>query len=189
MSDPVDEAGLDPGAALLAEFVAQEQAAEAAGETAEATPPGGEVSFVAPEVYIPLRFVDVVMVLPSTHPMLILQEIDEPHRQLRIPVGANEGIALAYGARQLKTPRPLTHELFVEVLESFSISIDTVRITSVTGSAYEAQLHCSGPRGAKVIECRPSDAIALVLRQRLPAPISAAPAVLDQAGFDPERSG
>jgi bifunctional DNase/RNase len=143
----------------------------------------------APEIYIPLRFVDIVMVLPSTHPLLVLEEIDPPHRQLRIPVGGAEGVALAYGARQIATPRPLSHELFATMLEAFSIGIDAVRITKVNGSAYQCQICCSGPRGARTFECRTSDAVALVLRQSLPAPISAAPEVLDQAGFAPDQEG
>lgn len=132
-----------------------------------------------------MLFVDVVLLLPATHPVVVLQEADAPFRELRIPVGGAEGIAIGYAARGVATPRPLTHELFARVLEEFGMTIDVVRITEVRGSAFSAEMVVSGPMGTRVIDCRPSDAIALTLRQRLPAPIVAAPLVLAVAGTDP----
>jgi hypothetical protein len=157
---------------------AAQQAADAAPDTS------ADPTFELPETFIPMQIVDVVMVLPSTHPTLVLEEIDAPHRQLHIPIGMNEGAAIAYGTRHIPTPKPLTHELFATVLESFLVTVETVRITRVTGASYEAQMICSGPHGTRAIDCRPSDAVALALRQRLPAPIAAAPSVLDQVGVD-----
>ena len=60
-------------------------------------------------------FVDVVLMFPATHPVVVLQEADAPFRELRIPVGGAEGIAISYAGRGLETPRPLTHELFTRV--------------------------------------------------------------------------
>jgi bifunctional DNase/RNase len=130
-------------------------------------------------------FVDVVLLLPATHPVVVLQEADAPFRELRIPVGGAEGIAISYAARGLATPRPLTHELFAHVLEEFGMTLDVVRITEVRGSAFTAEMVISGRSGMRVIDCRPSDAIALALRHTLPVPIMADPTVLAVAGTDP----
>jgi bifunctional DNase/RNase len=118
----------------------------------------------------------------------VLQEADPPFRELRIPVGGAEGIAIAYAARGVATPRPLTHELFTRVFEEFAMTLDVVRITEVRGSAFSAEMVISGALGARLIDCRPSDAIALALRQRLPVPIMASPTVLAVAGTEPVGS-
>jgi bifunctional DNase/RNase len=135
-----------------------------------------------------MLFVDVVVLLPATHPVVVLQEADPPYRELRIPVGGAEGIAIGYAARGLETPRPLTHELLARILEEVGMTLDVVRITTVRGTAFTAEMVISGRLGARVIDCRPSDAIALALRHRLPVPIMAAPSVLVRAGSDPTGS-
>jgi len=139
----------------------------------------------APAAMSQMVFVDVVLLLPATHPVVVLQEADAPFRELRIPVGGAEGIAISYAGRGLGTPRPLTHELFARVLEEFGMILDVVRITEVRGTAFTAEMVISGQLGTRVIDCRPSDAIALALRHRLPVPIMVDPNVLEVAGSDP----
>ncbi|MGH9172072.1 MAG: bifunctional nuclease family protein [Acidimicrobiales bacterium] len=129
-----------------------------------------------------MEFVDVVLTLPSTHPVVVLQEQEVPYRELRIPIGGPEGIAIGYAARQMATPRPLTHELMVRMLEQFNLTLDMVKITDVQGGMYTAEITISGPGGVKTLDCRPSDAVALALRHPLRVPILADPDVLDRAG-------
>ena len=140
---------------------------------------------VTPAEMSQMVFVDVVLLLPATHPVVVLQEADAPFRELRIPVGGAEGIAISYAARGLATPRPLTHELFTHVLEEFGMTLDVVRITEVRGTAFTAEIVISGRLGMRLIDCRPSDAIALALRHGLPVPIMVDPTVLAIAGTDP----
>jgi len=154
-------------------------------EDARSVPDATPDPLITPPEMSQMLFVDVVLLLPATHPVVVLQEADPPYRELRIPVGGAEGIAIGYAARGLETPRPLTHELFTRTLEEFGMTLDVVRITEVRGSAFTAEMVISGRLGARVIDCRPSDGIALALRQRLPVPIMAAPIVLTRAGTDP----
>ncbi|MDA8296085.1 MAG: bifunctional nuclease family protein [Actinomycetota bacterium] len=180
---PLDVA-LEEEAALTAE---RDAAGEFAAEGLEE--PFADNAWEAepnPVPYVLLRYVDVVMVLPSQNPVLILEEAALPGRELRIPIGLAEGVAISYAARKLQTPKPLTHELVIDLLESFALTIDAVRITEVEGASYRAELVCSGPPGRCTLACRPSDAVALALRQRLVAPILAAPEVLEIAGVAPE---
>jgi bifunctional DNase/RNase len=135
-----------------------------------------------PEEMSQMLFVDVSLVLPSTYPVVILQEADAPYRELRIPVGGAEGVAIGYAARQVDTPRPLTHEMFSHLLDAFDLNLDAVRITSLEGANFIAELQLSGPSGVRTVDCRPSDAIALCLRRALPVPIMVATEVLEQAG-------
>lgn len=138
-----------------------------------------------PPPFDQLRFVDVVVVLPSTNPVVVLEEVAPPCRVLRIPIGTPEGVAIAYAAKGIATPKPLTHELFMSVLVSFGVTVDYLRITGVRQNAFTAELVVSGPKGSRTLPCRPSDGIALALRQRLGAPIMVAPDVLDEVGVEP----
>jgi hypothetical protein len=61
------------------------------------------------------------------------------------------------------------------------VTVEAVRITARRGRSYFAELDTTGPKGRQVIPCRPSDALALVLRQRMPTPVLVAEWV-----FDPE---
>lgn len=140
----------------------------------------------APERFVPVRFVDVVVPLPSTNPVVLLEEIDPPRRMLRIPIGLPEGVAIAYAARGIDTPKPLTHELTTTLLEAFGIVMEVVRITDVAGAAFSGEVVVSGPSGTQTLPCRPSDGIALALRQRLFVPVVAASRVLEVAGSAPE---
>ena len=95
-----------------------------------------------------------------------------------------EGVAIAYAWRQLETPRPLTHELFVEALGRFDLRVELVEVTEVRGRSFSGQLRLVGPQRSEVVPCRPSDGIALALRQRPPAPILVDDAVLEAAGTE-----
>lgn len=151
-------------------------------EAGAGTPePAGKESFDSRPM-CRMSFIAVELELPSTNPAILLQELDLPFRELRITIGSSEGIAIAYAAKRIPTPKPLTHQLFAEVMEAFGLALEVVRITAVEGSSFFAELVLSGPQGSKVVQCRPSDAIALVLRQRLMVPIMVEPAVLDLAG-------
>jgi hypothetical protein len=129
-----------------------------------------------------MGFDRVEVMLPSTNPVIVLTEKDLPNRELRITIGGAEGIAIGYASRGIATVKPLTHELFTRVMELFNLSLDVVRITTVRATSFSGEIVVSGPSGSHVIECRPSDAIALALRQRLPVPIMVAPEVLEEAG-------
>lgn len=156
------------------------RAADRAAAASVADEPGALPGLAA---VVPLAFVEVVMALPSTHPIVILRETDPPHRELRIPIGLPEGTAIAYAAQAVTTPRPMTHDLFLSALQRLGAHLEVVRITAVRGSTYLAELVCSTPSGQLVLECRPSDALALALRQRPRPAITAASEVLDEMGI------
>ncbi|MGA2036776.1 MAG: bifunctional nuclease family protein, partial [Acidimicrobiales bacterium] len=110
-----------------------------------------------------------------------------PYRELRIPVGLAEGTAIAYAWRGITTPRPLTHELMTDLLSAHQVSVEGVRITSRRGQVFYAELDTMGPRGRRVVPCRPSDAIAVVLRQAMPSPLLIADDVLEGRESDEAR--
>lgn len=179
VAEEPDETDLEADEYSTSAYDAYEEAArDDPARDGEASPP--EMSQVL--------FVDVALVLPSTHPVVVLQEADFPYRELRIPVGGAEGVAISYAARRVATPRPLTHEMISDLLDTFSLMLDAVRIRGFHGSNLLAELVVSGASGVRTIDCRPSDAIALCLRRTLPVPIMVAPEVLEHLG-GPAASG
>jgi uncharacterized protein len=147
----------------------------AAGE-----PPGG----LDPGTWRLAVVAGVRMDMPGDHPEVLVHEAVSPWRELAIPVGMAEGNAIAYAWRGLTTPRPLTHALFTDVLERHDVQLEAVRITARRGRSFFAELDTVGPRGRQVISCRPSDALALVLRQRMPTPVLVADWVFDPEDVD-----
>jgi uncharacterized protein len=147
-------------------------------------PQDGEVSGADDdEGVVPVQFVQVVMALPSTHPIVVLQESDAPYRELRIPIGLPEGTAIAFATEGVASPRPLTHDLFASALTKLGCRIEVVRLTGLRASTYLAELELSTPTGRLVLEARPSDALALALRERPHPPITVAKAVLQAMGI------
>jgi bifunctional DNase/RNase len=84
--------------------------------------------------------------------------------------------------------RPLTHDLFVEMLTEFGGAIDRVRIDDLSGSTFlakiDAERYADGERRELTFDARPSDAIAVALR--VECPILVGEAVLDEAGRPPD---
>ena len=99
-----------------------------------------------------LIFVDVLIVLPSSNPVIVLQETEVPYRELRIPIGGAEGIAIGYAARRIATPCPLTHELMSILLRDFDLTLEVVRITGSSGGSFTAEIVVSGPSGGRTID-------------------------------------
>jgi len=147
-----------------------------------------ETLALSPEEWRIVAVAGVDMDLPSANPEIVLHEAQDPWRELRIPVGLAEGTAIAYAFRSIDTPRPLTHEMVTEILDRHDVSIEAVRITVRRGQQFLAEIDTMGPRGRRVVPCRPSDAVALALRQRLPTPILVAEWVFTGTDAPADRS-
>jgi bifunctional DNase/RNase len=126
-----------------------------------------------------VRELDVVGVrveMPSNQPIVLLREVGG-NRYLPIWIGAVEATAIAFAQQGVVPPRPLTHDLFKDVLEAMGTALEQVRITEVRDGTYYAELVFSG--GVEV-SSRPSDSIALALRTG--SPIYAEDMLLEEAG-------
>lgn len=129
-----------------------------------------------------MAVIDVRVDLPDSYAVVSMIEDEPPGRHLEIPIGLPDGTALAYAVRDLETPRPLTHELFADVLRRMQIDLVAVRLTGRRRGTYLAELDLMGPRGRDVVACRPSDGMALALRQAVPAPVLADERLLEGSG-------
>jgi bifunctional DNase/RNase len=111
---------------------------------------------------------------------LILKEVNG-NRRLPIIIGAFEAQSIALEMEGIKPPRPLTHDLMKNILESTGNELSEINISELKDGTFYARLIFE----AQEIDARPSDAIALAVR--FGAPIFVADKVMDEAGFLPEN--
>lgn len=110
-----------------------------------------------------MKKVDVMGVrveMPTNKPIVLLRECDG---QLYIPIwiGAPEATAIAYAQQGVTAPRPLTHDLLVNVLNELGHTLEHVVVTRMENNIFYAELVVDGDT---TISARTSDAIAIALR-------------------------
>ncbi|MDS1269220.1 bifunctional nuclease family protein [Lipingzhangella sp. LS1_29] len=123
-----------------------------------------------------MEVVGVRVEMPSNQPIVLLKETDG-ERYLPIWIGAVEATAIALAQQGATPARPLTHDLFRDVLQALDASLETVNITGLQDGIFYAELVFAD--GTEV-SARPSDSIALALR--MGAAIYAHEDVIDEAG-------
>lgn len=126
---------------------------------------------IPPPVFRVMVFEDVSLDLPTQYPVVTLIENEPPLRSLAFPVGLAEGTALALALRRMESPRPTTHELFMEVMQRGRIDVIALRLNGRENGNYLAELDVMTPLGRERITCRPSDGLVLALRMPVSAPI------------------
>jgi len=112
---------------------------------------------------------------------LILSEVDGD-RKLPIVIGAFEAQSIAIALeKEIKPPRPLTHDLFKNFADRFDIVVKQVIIHKLVDGVFYSSIICERDKIEEIIDARTSDAIALALRFH--APIFTYKNILDQAGI------
>jgi uncharacterized protein len=130
---------------------------------------------------IRLSLVGVRVEVPTNQPIVLLRE-DDGQRYLPIFIGPPEATAIVYALQGMETPRPMTHDLFKNTLETLAARIDKIVITELRDGTFYAELEVLQNGGRHRISSRPSDAIALAVRYEEPVPIYAHDGVLEEAG-------
>ena len=111
---------------------------------------------------------------------LILSEI-EGERKLPIVIGTNEAQSIAIAIeKEIKPPRPLTHDLFKNFCIRFDIKIKKVIIHKLVDGVFYSSVICERDGIEEIIDSRSSDAIALAIR--FEAPIYTYENILEKAG-------
>lgn len=111
---------------------------------------------------------------------LILNEVDGD-RKLPIVIGAFEAQSIAIALeKEIKPPRPLTHDLFKTFADKFDIVVKQVIIHKLVDGVFYSSIICEREGIEEIIDARTSDAIALALRFN--APIFTYKNILDKAG-------
>ena len=102
----------------------------------------------------------------SPSPVVLLE--DERARIVPIFVGLSEAVSIHHALSGELAPRPMTHDLFISVLECLSASIINVLIDDLEEGIYYARLTIRSDGKQSEIDARPSDCLALALRSHAP---------------------
>jgi len=115
--------------------------------------------------------------------IIYLREVDG-ERQFPIVIGIFEATSIQRRIQGVQTPRPLTHDLLVSVIEHMEGEPDSVVINDLREGTYFAELRVRRGGELIAIDSRPSDAIAVAVTCEPPLPIFVAEEVLDEAVSD-----
>jgi len=127
---------------------------------------------------IDLTISGVMLEPKSQAPIVVLKDAEE-RRALLIWVGEFEASAIALALQHVKTPRPLTHDLLMNLSSALGAELVEVRISDMRESTFFAELEYEVDGRRQVVDARPSDAIALALRAG--APVKAADHVMESS--------
>jgi len=109
-----------------------------------------------------------VLVDPATRQPVIVLEGKRDHRQLTMAIGLAEATGIALPLQGVTPPRPLTHDLFLTMFGRLKVSLSRVVIHDFRDDTYFATVHLAVDGAAITLDSRPSDAIALAIRAKVP---------------------
>ena len=86
-----------------------------------------------------------------------------------IIIGAAETLSIKKGLGEVEFPRPLTHDLFVDVLEALGAAVEKITIDALVSNTYTATVYVKDREGRMhTFDSRPSDAVAIAVRVNAP---------------------
>ena len=127
--------------------------------------------------------------LVSQHRIVMLKD-PETESQLAIWIGPCEADAITIEPQNTEVARPLTHDLLKNAIEQLGARISHILISELRDQVFYARLYVDVAGKNREIDCRPSDAIALAVRAKVPIFVEAA--VMEEAGIvaeTPEPEG
>ena len=113
----------------------------------------------------------------------VLKEKDA-ERYLPIWMGVPETDSITIALQGVAIARPLTHDLLISVMNALDIRLESVEVTNLSNDTFYANLILEQNGVRKIIDSRPSDAIALAIRAK--APVFVDEDILDAVGIRPE---
>jgi hypothetical protein len=135
---------------------------------------------------IPMQLSRIIISEISDNQVIYLKEI-EGERQFPILIGIFEATSIDRRVKNgARPPRPLTHDLVVQVVEALGGELENVVISDLKEQTYFAHIRIKRGEEFFEIDCRPSDAIAIAVTFQPPLPIYVAEEVLDRVSGKPE---
>ena len=119
-------------------------------------------------------------------PIVFLREADgDPRRMLPIWIGQAEALAIQLKLKNEEPPRPMTHDLLKNIIETLSAKVESIHVHSIKEETFLAEIHLQVNKEVLKVDARPSDAIALSLR--FDVPIYVTEELMEQSGFSEEE--
>ena len=114
-----------------------------------------------------------VLADPNTETQIVILRDEDNADILPIWVGTAEGNAIRLALEGIVTPRPMSHDLIRSFAEHLNIKVSRVVVTDVKNNTYYASIHLVSQEAERLVDSRPSDAIALALRTNSPIYVTA----------------
>ena len=113
------------------------------------------------------RIVSVVSLFPLPQYVVVLEDVEKT-RLVPIWIGVNEGNAIALELQGEKFPRPLTHDLIVNLLTLLNAGVEKIIISDLKNNSYFAVIHVRVNGKTLPLDARPSDSLAIAVRIHCP---------------------
>ena len=131
---------------------------------------------------IPVKILKISYQPSTRNYYLVLKELDGDHC-FPLTIGSSEAQSIALALESVEPTRPMTHDLICRLLSEIDLSLKRVRITDIKDGVFYSYIDIESKIfGKKEIDARPSDAIAIALREN--APILVSKKLINYSGID-----
>ncbi|MGF1461188.1 MAG: bifunctional nuclease family protein [Leptolyngbyaceae cyanobacterium] len=134
---------------------------------------------------IEMKVAGIALDAISRNPVVLLRDIED-RRALPIYIGQDQAKSIMSALENQRAPRPLTHDLFVNLIDEWNMTLERIVIHALKDNTFFALLTLRSGETRKALDARPSDAIAIALR--LDAPIWVMEEVIADASIPVDRA-
>ncbi|MDR0487437.1 MAG: bifunctional nuclease family protein [Treponema sp.] len=128
---------------------------------------------------------EIWSIVRTSHGNAVLLKPQDMEVAVPIFIGTLEMQSILIGRDKVSLPRPLTHDLFLNMLNRINLTIKKVEVYEIKNDTFHARLIITGGEFSNekplILDCRPSDSFALAVRGRYP--IFLASSVIEQTGM------
>jgi bifunctional DNase/RNase len=141
---------------------------------------------------VPMELSRIIISETNDEQVIVLKEVNG-ERAFPIVIGIWEAVAIDRNIKGKRPPRPMTHDLIENIINSLDTQLERVIVTDLRDRTFFARLVLRHKGKTVEIDSRPSDAVALAVQMK--APIYVDESVLDTAtsagglGAGPENEG
>ena len=114
-----------------------------------------------------MKLSGLIMDSTTNAPVIILKDLEDKE-VISLWIGLLEASAIAVELEKIDLPRPMTHDLVKNVLDSLNIKVLKIEIADLRANTFYAYIHLGMDGKTFTIDARPSDAIAIALRTQSP---------------------
>lgn len=131
---------------------------------------------------VQVRVAGIALDEAGQHVLLLkpVEDLPGAGRMLPIWIGSLEATSILIAIEGAETPRPLAHDLIRSILDAADSRLERVEVTRIDDGTFYAELTLMTPAGERIVDARPSDAVAMAARTA--APLWVADEVMEEAG-------
>lgn len=114
---------------------------------------------------IEVKLLGLILDPVSKTPVMILKP-ESREKVIPIWIGINEANIITMELENIVAPRPMTQDLIREIVLRLQYRVEKVVINEIVDNTYYAELHIKKGEAFEIFDCRPSDAIAIAIKNK-----------------------